>query len=166
MPQQSNMQQGQTPTSSGLTLPQVISVIDKRLVNLETFMKETKDSVSSTSSGLGSGNSNINVLNATDNNGENVLEKIIDEFNGRFEIFAEEIANMKDVIMKLQSYTMDVNKTLLEERFHVLSDLGISQNGTAQKQGVSTENIKLDGINELSLTDQISSMELKSEFNS
>ena len=48
MPQQSNMQQGQTPTSSGLTLPQVISVIDKRLVNLETFMKETKDSVSST----------------------------------------------------------------------------------------------------------------------
>ena len=105
-------------------------------------------------------------MNATDNNGENVLEKIIDEFNGRFEIFAEEIANMKDVIMKLQSYTMDVNKTLLEERFHVLSDLGISQNGTAQKQGVSTENIKLDGINELSLTDQISSMELKSEFNS
>jgi hypothetical protein len=31
---------------------------------------------------------------------------------------------MKDTIMKLQTYTMDVNKMLLEERVNVLSDLG------------------------------------------
>jgi len=142
-------------------LPQVISVIDKRLVTLETFMKDTKSAVSNTS--------DVNAVNGSNNidaNGENILEKIIDEFNGRFEIFAEEIANMKDVIMKLQSYTMDVNKTLLEERFHVLSDLGVSQvgsNSSVSKQNI-TENIRLDGINDISLTDQISSMELKSEF--
>jgi hypothetical protein len=39
-------------------------------------------------------------------------------------MIAEEVANLKDIVLKLQSYTMDVNKTLLEERIHILSDLG------------------------------------------
>jgi hypothetical protein len=29
---------------------------------------------------------------------------------------AQEIMNLKDIVLKLQSYTMDVNKQLLEER--------------------------------------------------
>jgi hypothetical protein len=41
----------------------------------------------------------------------------------RFDILAREIADLKDVVLKLQAYTMDVNKTLLEERIHILSDL-------------------------------------------
>ena len=40
------------------------------------------------------------------------------------DIIVEEIANLKDIVLKLQSYTMDVNKTLLEERINILSDLG------------------------------------------
>ena len=39
-------------------------------------------------------------------------------------LLAEEIAQLKDTLMKLQTYTMDVNKMLLEERVNVLSDLG------------------------------------------
>jgi hypothetical protein len=39
---------------------------------------------------------------------------------------AEEMAQLKDTLMKLQTYTMDVNKMLLEERVNVLSDLGSS----------------------------------------
>jgi hypothetical protein len=31
---------------------------------------------------------------------------------------------MKDIVLKLQSYTMEVNKTLMEERINVFSDLG------------------------------------------
>jgi hypothetical protein len=41
-------------------------------------------------------------------------------------LLAEEMAQLKDTLMKLQMYTMDVNKMLLEERVNVLSDLGSS----------------------------------------
>ena len=39
-------------------------------------------------------------------------------------MLAEEIASLKDTLLKLQTYTMDVNKMLLDERVNVLSDLG------------------------------------------
>ena len=43
-------------------------------------------------------------------------------FNERFELFAQEISLMKEQLLKLQSYTMDVNKVLYEERIHVLTN--------------------------------------------
>ena len=39
-------------------------------------------------------------------------------------MLAEEITTMKDVVMKLQSFTMDVNKTLFNERIQIMSDVG------------------------------------------
>jgi hypothetical protein len=89
-----------TPASNpnvGLTLPQVIALIDKRLVHLETISKETE-------------------MDTTDAVTEVVSPEILDEFNARFEIMAEEIANLKNIVINLQMYTMDVNKQLLEER--------------------------------------------------
>ena len=65
-------------------------------------------------------------------------EDILNEINSRFELLAEEISNIKDIVLKLQSYTMDVNKTLLEERINVFSDLGNSQ------QFSNIENIVLE----------------------
>ena len=44
------------------------------------------------------------------------LAEIIDEFDKRYELLAEEIVNIKNIVLSLQSYTMDVNKMLLEER--------------------------------------------------
>ena len=35
-----------------------------------------------------------------------------------------ELNTLKDTVLQLQTYTMDVNKTLFNERIHVLSDLG------------------------------------------
>ena len=35
---------------------------------------------------------------------------------------AVEIENLKNIVLSLQSYTMDVNKMLLEERVRFLSD--------------------------------------------
>ena len=39
-----------------------------------------------------------------------------DEIDIRFGILAEEISNLKQIILDLQSYTMNVNKILFEEK--------------------------------------------------
>lgn len=92
--------------TTGLTLQQVINTFDQRINQLETDFKTIQTSP------------NTNV--------DNDLPSIIEEFNNRFVMIAEEIASMKDVIMKLQSFTMEVNKSLYDERIHILSDLGNS----------------------------------------
>jgi hypothetical protein len=87
-----------------MTLQQVISTVDKRLSQLETIVQ--------------SNNGNTN------NNESSDLPLIVDEFNNRFELIVTEINSLKDIVMKLQSYTMEVNKMLVDERIHILSDLG------------------------------------------
>lgn len=86
----------------GLTLPQVIALIDKRLIHLETI---TKDKMI-----------DAEEAEATAPVTESISPEILDEFNARFEIMAEEIANLKGIVLNLQSYTMNVNKMLLEDR--------------------------------------------------
>ena len=103
-----------SPTAPGLTLPQVIELIDNRLIKLESFMNDSGKQVRQEEPAA---------LN-------NVFSEIIDEYNHRFEVLADELATMKGVILKLQTYTMDVNKTLMEERIHVLSDLTASPRST------------------------------------
>jgi hypothetical protein len=98
-----------TPSNSALTLPQVIALFDTRLIKLEKAVNEPKDMVSNKNSGI------------------ELNQDILNEINNRFEILAEEISNIKDIVLKLQSYTMEVNKTLLEERINVFSDLGNTQ---------------------------------------
>ena len=105
-----------TPTSSStsttssapaqMTLQQVITTVDKRLSQLETIVQSNNN-------------------NATNNNNESSdLPLVVDEFNNRFELIVTEINSLKDIVMKLQSYTMEVNKMLVDERIHILSDLG------------------------------------------
>ena len=98
-PQQANM-------APGLTLPQVIALVDKRLNNLEVFAQKQASSTSSESESLDT----------------NQLKPIFDEYNTRFDIIAEELASLKDTILKLQTYTMEVNKTLMEDRIRILSE--------------------------------------------
>lgn len=108
------------PPKSGLTLPQVISLVDKRLITLETFMRESKNGVSASASLSNASLSNVS---------EDAVNQLADEFNSKFEMLAQEVADLKDIILKLQSYTMDVNKTLFEERIQVLSDMGENKEG-------------------------------------
>jgi hypothetical protein len=98
--------------TQGLTLPQVIALVDKRLITLETFMKETNAQAASASG------DNIKLTASIP------IPEILDEFNSRFEILAQELETIKDVVLKLQSYTMEVNKMLVDERVHVFSELG------------------------------------------
>lgn len=124
--------QSNGPSQTGFTLPQVIAVIDSRLTALE---KNMRDGVS-----VSDGNniaSSENYVSVAD------FSNIVDEFNGRFAMFAEEITEMKDIVLKLQSYTMEVNKTLMEERIHVFSDLN---NGTVQEEFNNQTSVDLKNL--------------------
>jgi hypothetical protein len=109
--QTNNISQPQTP-KGGLTLPQVISLVDKRLITLETFMKETQSAGSQTNA------------SASTSASEDAVNAMADEFDTKFAVLVQEVADLKDVVLKLQAYTMEVNKTLYEERIQVLSDMG------------------------------------------
>jgi hypothetical protein len=113
-PSQIQSQQPQNQPS-GLTLPQVIALIDSRLVKLETFMNTKQDNIQYT---------NNPMKHSEDQDTPSNINEIIEEFQQRFLLLAEEINLLKDTVLKLQTYTMDVNKTLLEERINILSDLG------------------------------------------
>ena len=108
-PQQ--QQSGQNVSAGGLTLPQVIALIDKRLVSLETFVVESKSTNSAQKQ------VQFNVPPVQEQEPINM-----DEFNARFDELADEIANMKNIVLSLQSYTMDVNKVLMEERIQVANE--------------------------------------------
>ena len=58
---------------------------------------------------------------------EDAVNALADEINAKFVMLAGEVENLKDIVLKLQAYTMEVNKTLYEERIHVLSDMGPKQ---------------------------------------
>ena len=110
--------------TTGLTLPQVISVIDTRLIVLESFMKETKQSSENITMNSNPVSSNDSINQGQDQGQDQSFQNhVIEEFETRFDILAGEIADLKDIVLKLQTYTMDVNKALLEERIHILSDI-------------------------------------------
>lgn len=145
MQQQQQQQKSQSTNSNvnspGLTLPQIIALVDKRLINLETFARETKTTkereLASPSPSLLPPSKSPSTASsapapAQDPNNPFVTEvelnTVIDEFNHRFEVLATEINEIKDMLLKLQTYTMDVNKLLLDERIHILSDVSSSSN--------------------------------------
>ena len=86
----------QTPNQ--MTIQQVITTMDQRIKQVEGLIQ--------------------NQSNNSD------LSMIVDEFNSRFEMIVTELNTLKDTVLQLQTYTMNVNKTLFNERIHVLSDLG------------------------------------------
>jgi|LauGreDrversion4_2_1035121.scaffolds.fasta_scaffold1046831_2 hypothetical protein len=105
----------QMNASQGLTLPQVITLVDKRLTTLETHMKENLEL-----------RSNPNTVTVETPSIPSNITEVLDEFNERFEALADELANLKNIVLSLQTYTMDVNKTLLQERIRILGDDHIS----------------------------------------
>ena len=107
-------QQQQQPPASGLTLPQVIALVDRRLVVLETFMKDTKAQPYAPVSTQA-------LAPAMD-------DEFVEDINSKFEMLANEIADLKDMLLKLQTFTMEVNKRLVDERIQLLSDVKVGDN--------------------------------------
>lgn len=96
LPQPPTQQQQQSPATQqppagmvGMSLPQIIQSFDNRLISLE---KQTPN--------------------------ENKEQQDL-EIEDKMEMLVLEIENLKDMLMKLQSYTMDVNKMLLDERIAI-----------------------------------------------
>jgi hypothetical protein len=107
-PQQQQQQQG--VNAPGLTLPQVIALVDKRLIALETHAKEQLEKQQQPE---------VQLQNAPVPS--NIAE-VLDEYSSRFDIIAEELASLKNMLLTLQSFTMEVNKTLMDDRIRILSD--------------------------------------------
>lgn len=117
-------------SKSGLTLPQVIALVDSRLTKLEDAAQKQGPNSSSANS---------------DHVSEEALKPILQEYDHRFAMLVTQINDLKEIVMKLQSYTMDVNKSLLEERIHFMND---STTDLLQSSGTETgsESIKLDDL--------------------
>jgi len=91
-----NTSSNNAPPSNGLTLQQVIHIMDKRLSTLENTVQ--KGGIASTVST------------------PSLDKDTVNEIYSRFDILLSEVADLKDTVMKLQTYTMDVNRVLFEER--------------------------------------------------
>jgi hypothetical protein len=108
--------------TAGLTLPQVIQNLDSRIKTLESVSKNTLPNSSSLPSDF------------------------VNEMNSRFEILATEIGELKNTIMKLQTFTMEVNKSLYDDRINILSDVGNQSTNSYMYDNLSVEDIKDDHI--------------------
>ena len=89
------------PKSTQMTLPQMLQIIDARIGKLEMFMQESL-------------NTDKNKTKDVDN--EALSANLINEYESRFQLLATEVNDIKDTLIKLQTFTMDVNKKLLDDR--------------------------------------------------
>ena len=136
----------QETSQRGLTLQQVISQLDTRILYLEKFVIDTRKTTNETIKVVQEGsirnleNTIIPTIVSTTENKtvnassfvslaevENIVKQTVDEhmseFSHRYELLASEILNLKFIVMKLQSYTLDVNKTLMDERNALITSL-------------------------------------------
>jgi len=120
-PIQSQSTEASSMNSPKLTLPQVIAVIDNRLINLEEFMKEIKENGEQLQQFASEDTENIEVNDSSEIIKVPIAEYVV-EMDKKFELLVEEISELKDIVLKLQSFTMEVNKTLMEDRIQILSD--------------------------------------------
>ena len=142
---------------TGMTLQEVISHFNKKIQGLE----ETVSKISPTTTTNGSSTSGT----STPDSGE--LNVIFSEFNDRFELFAQEIALMKEQLLKLQTYTMDVNKVLYEERVRVLSNSQTENKLSSNDLETIAEDVDAQTINSTTPLDEsleTSSMNMMEEL--
>jgi hypothetical protein len=99
LPPQQQQSQPSTPQPR-MTLPQVLAMIDSRLVQLETSVQTVQPI-------------------PEEDGAKASVNEYISEMDAKFNLLVEEITNLKETVMKLQTYTMDVNKMLLENRSQI-----------------------------------------------
>ena len=92
--------QQQQQQQNRMTLPQVLALLDSRLTKLETQTSSVMPAIPE------------EVADAS----KVSINEYISEMDAKFGMLVEEITSLKDIVLKLQTYTMDVNKKLLEEK--------------------------------------------------
>jgi hypothetical protein len=96
--QQQQQPPQQQRVGSNMTLQQSFDLVFNRLTNLDRSVQQIQQN------GAGSGGAG-----GVD---ESTINGIVEEFNSRTEILAGEIAELKDMLLKLQTYTLEVNQKL------------------------------------------------------
>ena len=96
-----------------MSLQQVITVFDQRLLHLEKIIIEQ-----SPESQISEGNAEINLeqLNEIQESFQTSITKCVNEFDHRYNLLANEVVELKEMLLKLQSYTLEVNKALYENK--------------------------------------------------
>ena len=145
-PPQTNQMQNMPPSTGapqGLTLQQVFSLINTRLLKLEKFMNDSSSSTFPQPSENKAIEGTPNEVQISNDAILDQLQQIVDEYNVRFNVFSEEISKLKDTILSLQTFTMEVNKSLYQERIQILSDMGDSK----ETYTLNTENDNVGTLN-------------------
>ena len=98
--QGSNQPQSQTK----LTIPAYLSLLESRLLTLEKRVD-------------GSDGTALMVEMDGPDGAKNTMKitDYMEDMDKRFQMLAEEITNMKDIVLSLQRYTMEVNQNLLSQ---------------------------------------------------
>lgn len=139
-----NDSQANQPQQKGLTIQQIISNFDKRIKELEINPIP---------------NNNISTQNSTV-----FSSQIVDEYNSRFEIIANEIADLKNAMLKLQTFTMEVNKSLHDDRIRVLSDIDTTDTNIKfeiENTELIVENVELENENNTEKTENSQQIDLE-----
>lgn len=101
------------PVNGRMSLPQLLNNFENRLKAIETSKPVTENEKPM----------NFTVTDPDGTIKKMTLSEYMADMDNKFFMLADEITSMKDIIVKLQSYTMEVNKTLMEERIRILSDI-------------------------------------------
>ena len=139
-----------------MSLQQVISVFDKRLLHIEGhiikngYANNQTEKVDSSS-----------ITKDMDSLKESIranLDGQFSEFDHRYQLLANEISNLKQIVLKLQSYSLEINKSLMDERNEILSKLNNVQEKVEETIDASTN------TQEENLIFDVSSSDVKQEF--
>ena len=124
-----------TSTSSVIPVADAFKMMNSKLFSLE---KKMETSLSGT-------------------NTDSSIMDVLEEYNARFDLIAAELGELKETILKLQTFTMDVNKTLFDERLQVLGEVNkdvvndtifsIEENKNNEENLLNSDN-KTDKMNE------------------
>ena len=113
------------PANKPMTINQAFKSLDERITNLDN--KLTQQSTSALPDGL------------------------IEEYEQRFDMILNEIVNIKEVLMKLQTFSMEVNKSLHDERIKILSDIDSNALQTDNIQEVMNDTHNVTQIQTINL---------------
>ena len=118
-------QPGGVPTSR-LTLPQIITLFDSRISKLENSAPAISQS------------------SAADDEKNESIAAYVEEMDHKFNLLVEEITTLKDIVLKLQSFTMEVNKMLVDERIQIMSEFeGPDSKKVSAGTGLTLETVEL-----------------------
>jgi hypothetical protein len=122
MPQQTATSAAGSAPTSRLTLPQIITLFDTRIAKLENSAPAV----------------------AADDEKNASIAEYVEEMDHKFTLLVEEITTLKDIVLKLQSFTMEVNKMLVDERIQIMSEFeGPDSKKVSAGTGLTLETVEL-----------------------